>query len=400
MKKLLLLALFAIPAMTMAQTWDFTNDNGGWEGASGASLIPGATASTLDYNADKSPKIRREDGNGAGVESSEVFIAAITIKNPSDAALMKVKYDKLATGSGTRSVNTEITSGSDEFITYYVDLSNAEWDNNGVGGVQDNIEITFKSADNMNIATAGTVDFDKVEFLDAIPTEPRLVYNFDTDGDNEGWRGISGTTETVAGGVLNLDFDGSTSPRIAQESFNVDADANQYVNITLQNNSATDDQMRVSYPKTGGGRVFKNTIITTADSEFTTYQVDLSNADWTGVVEDIQIQFRNEAAGASDGTGNVDIDSIEFNNEEVLGLEDTVARTFDLYPNPASGQVLLNSSSTLNEVSIYNVAGQLVQSSQLVGDKLDISRLNSGVYFIQVTDDANQTATKKLVVRN
>ena len=66
-----------------------------------------------------------------------------------------------------------------------------------------------------------------------------------------------------------------------------------------------------------------------------------------------------------------------------------------VYPNPAEGQI----SVTLNknaEVTIYNIMGQAVMTveGRAGANTLDISSLNSGVYFISAGND-----TQKIVVK-
>ena len=70
---------------------------------------------------------------------------------------------------------------------------------------------------------------------------------------------------------------------------------------------------------------------------------------------------------------------------------------FNLYPNPASDILNIESENELKSVEIYSLQGQKVMSSK--NNVINISDLASGLYLVQVTDIENITATKKLVIK-
>jgi hypothetical protein len=105
------------------------------------------------------------------------------------------------------------------------------------------------------------------------------------------------------------------------------------------------------------------------------------------------IEGRNNAAG----------ESFWFDNilyVGTVGLTEQTAKQFSLYPNPATkGFVNITSkTSGVKNISIYDVLGKLVLQSALFGDRLDISKLNSGVYIFKI-EQGNNSATKKLVIK-
>ncbi|NJW53022.1 T9SS type A sorting domain-containing protein [Salinimicrobium oceani] len=71
-----------------------------------------------------------------------------------------------------------------------------------------------------------------------------------------------------------------------------------------------------------------------------------------------------------------------------------------IYPNPASGQkVYINTrEGKPKKVEIYNVLGNAILSAQLIGNELNISALEPGVYIMKI-QEGKSTATRKLVVR-
>ena len=73
---------------------------------------------------------------------------------------------------------------------------------------------------------------------------------------------------------------------------------------------------------------------------------------------------------------------------------------FRLFPNPTNNgfvQIYGNKQSTIS-IQIFDVFGKQLSSTELKNNKLDISHLNPGVYFLKMSQD-NASSTKKLVVK-
>ncbi len=74
----------------------------------------------------------------------------------------------------------------------------------------------------------------------------------------------------------------------------------------------------------------------------------------------------------------------------------------DIYPNPALNKININSNGATYQMSIFDVSGSIVMNIVLNGktNTIDISTLNSGIYFIQFIDTktANRI-TKKLIIK-
>ncbi len=71
-----------------------------------------------------------------------------------------------------------------------------------------------------------------------------------------------------------------------------------------------------------------------------------------------------------------------------------------IYPNPVSnGKLYISSTKNLSKnIQIFDVLGKKIYDTGLFGNALDISRLNTGVYIIKITEDGN-TITRKFVVK-
>lgn len=81
-----------------------------------------------------------------------------------------------------------------------------------------------------------------------------------------------------------------------------------------------------------------------------------------------------------------------------LGLKEQALKGFKLYPNPTKNMLWMESEKALNEVKIFNLAGQ-----ELVNVKpnksnisIDLSSLSAGFYFLKVTTDTDSGTYKIL----
>lgn len=102
-------------------------------------------------------------------------------------------------------------------------------------------------------------------------------------------------------------------------------------------------------------------------------------------------------------SGNIVISDIDrgfflVKESKVLGIAENENTSFSIYPNPSSNNITIKSATNpINKVIIYNVLGQTVASfdfSENLSENLDISRLNSGMYLVEIND----LTTKRLIV--
>lgn len=319
MKKIILIPILFSMVIATAQTFDFNNTLDGWSTTQGSvTAVAGAEAVAVSYTipagvTNFSPKIITTT---AAVDAIANSIMAITINTgTSDVSVIKLKHDRLAT-TGDRFVQFDITPNNNQFVTYYFDLENAEWNNNNTApAIQNNFEILFRGAGDIPVTLDSTVQIDKIEFLSYTP---RLTYTFDTDADLEGYNARNGATLAVASGIGNMVISGTNnSSQIRQEAFGVDATVNKYVHIRLKNNSPN-DQLRFAFDNSDGtGRNFKNETITPNATDFEVITVNLSNnGEWNAesIVTDFDFRFRNTTNGNSAGAGTVKIDYILFSD--------------------------------------------------------------------------------------
>lgn len=117
--------------------------------------------------------------------------------------------------------------------------------------------------------------------------------------------------------------------------------------------------------------------------------------------EDLNASSETESI-QSDGAGSfcVDLPTLRATNACVLGIGEANSKTFKLFPNPATDG-FIEITSKMNGyklISIFDMLGTRVVHTPLIGDRLDISALNSGVYILKI-EQGKALATKKLIVK-
>jgi len=101
-------------------------------------------------------------------------------------------------------------------------------------------------------------------------------------------------------------------------------------------------------------------------------------------------------------TVNFEVTSLEIDpdfhliskfNSAVLGLEDPVFLSdLKIYPNPTSTVVKIDKPNDMliESISIFNILGQMESEFSMV-DKIDVSHLTSGIYYLRIQTDQGLT---------
>ena len=71
-------------------------------------------------------------------------------------------------------------------------------------------------------------------------------------------------------------------------------------------------------------------------------------------------------------------------------------REVSIYPNPSNGEFYINTELELNAYEVYDLAGKLVQYSNISSNTIHIN--DKGVYLVIFKGDGIQTAPKKIIV--
>ncbi|MDN3723754.1 T9SS type A sorting domain-containing protein [Aequorivita sp. SDUM287046] len=79
-----------------------------------------------------------------------------------------------------------------------------------------------------------------------------------------------------------------------------------------------------------------------------------------------------------------------------LSTEEKFIKNLNFYPNPVKNDLTISSIFKIDTYQIYNVLGTLVSQGKGASNitQVDMSRLNSGLYFVKVTSNNMQTTLK------
>jgi len=99
------------------------------------------------------------------------------------------------------------------------------------------------------------------------------------------------------------------------------------------------------------------------------------------------------------GDSDARVDSFELKLGTPLSIQDVLTSKFKIYPNPAKDYIQIESDDVqVSSIEVYNMVGdKLIFEDNMVGDKLDVSSLSSGVYILKINGEG-VTVNKRIVV--
>ncbi|ANW96642.1 hypothetical protein AXE80_10305 [Wenyingzhuangia fucanilytica] len=202
-------------------------------------------------------------------------------------------------------------------------------------------------------------------------------FNFDTDGDAEGWGNL-----TVSGGIAT----GSTSV-YATTTAAVDASSFNYAHVLLKNNTSN-GMLRMSFPQESDNtkRTFINIDnITENNSDFEYIDFDCTGLDgWTATVNDIKFHVKDNGNAAFVADGTIEIDKIIFDANSSLSTSTIPKKLKDVIVSSDNGTIYVKGA---NLKAVYSITGVLLENANL----------SHGIYLVVVTKN-NQTEVVKLVI--
>ena len=80
-----------------------------------------------------------------------------------------------------------------------------------------------------------------------------------------------------------------------------------------------------------------------------------------------------------------------------IGADLSLDSTLRIFPNPSTDKIYINAKVALSSLALYDLYGKLILTKENDITNLDVSRLNSGVYFLEVYSNTEK-AVKKLII--
>ncbi|MDC1469875.1 family 16 glycosylhydrolase, partial [Flavobacteriaceae bacterium] len=138
---------------------------------------------------------------------------------------------------------------------------------------------------------------------------------------------------------------------------------------------------------------------------FYTYKPsDKNTATWP--FDEDQFILLNVAMGGISGAVDpgftesaMTVDYVRVYQEVVLSTDKDLDldSTLKLYPNPATDKIYISSKKPLSALALYDVYGKLVLKKENNANSIDVSRLNSGVYFLEVSSNSERVVKKVII---
>jgi len=97
-------------------------------------------------------------------------------------------------------------------------------------------------------------------------------------------------------------------------------------------------------------------------------------------------------------TYDVVLDSLtltDLDSTTISAVHSIDAINVNVYPNPASSVITLDGNTQFTQATILNMLGQEVMTVKNFGTTIDVSSLQTGVYFIKFRDNNNTLAVSK-----
>ena len=101
-----------------------------------------------------------------------------------------------------------------------------------------------------------------------------------------------------------------------------------------------------------------------------------------------------EGINRPQGTG-FDMGIYEYH--ETVGINDFDVKKMNIYPNPTTGNINLPNQYDNQHYNIFSLIGKIVKSGFLIDNKIDLSNLQVGVYYINIGNEKNDKV--KVVVK-
>jgi expansin (peptidoglycan-binding protein) len=142
-------------------------------------------------------------------------------------------------------------------------------------------------------------------------------------------------------------------------------------------------------------------LVREADNGWTTSGVSIPGNTQVRITDIFNEQVVVDGVEIASGTNKTFTGTSNFKPCITTSLEDLSAiRNIQIYPNPASDQILIDDVKDIQLINVYNVLGELVMTKQInpSQDKLmmDISALKTGIYTLLFTTRNNVEAVKKI----
>jgi len=105
--------------------------------------------------------------------------------------------------------------------------------------------------------------------------------------------------------------------------------------------------------------------------------------------------------GKKSGDYTVQIGSVDVKTDDswLVGINNNIFNEVKVYPVPFTSSLTIDNLENVSKVELTNILGQSVYSTKAVNSTiyLNVEDLNTGIYFLRITDKNNNIYTKRVV---
>jgi len=164
--------------------------------------------------------------------------------------------------------------------------------------------------------------------------------------------------------------------------------------VSGQNNDSTITQ------KNGNLQMLANIWPADAENKEVTWSVNnagIASISATGLLTALANGTVIVKATAKDGSSIEGSKSIVITGQSI-GLEILQKSSIQIYPNPVSSNLNINSNESIETYALYSVQGKLLKEGQVIAQQVDMSNLQPGIYLIDLS--VNSQWVRYKVVKN
>ena len=116
------------------------------------------------------------------------------------------------------------------------------------------------------------------------------------------------------------------------------------------------------------------------------------------------VDFPRDAKAADfDGDGWLDVASasiadnkLAWYKNNILGISENEISDYQIYPNPTSGKLNIESKLPISQISVFNLLGQRIETTR-DNNQIDLSKADAGVYLLKIEDENGNSQTHKIL---
>jgi len=208
---------------------------------------------------------------------------------------------------------------------------------------------------------------------------------------------------TYYGNTTKLDSAITVNPQFDTSSINIDlkerAELNGLLRFTgkVSNGSNLAGNTTLLLYDIGMSKIFRYVKSNNSNGEYLMERIDAGNYLLQPIINGVPYLPLNVTVSTNNSVIDVDLSTLTTSIKEQWFDNNDL---FSIYPNPFTDKIYFNQNnqSKLKSVSVSNLQGQLLFKSEIFDtNELDLSELNSGLYFVTINNTNGKSNTIKII---